>query len=59
MGSTLSGSVEKNKHLDTPGFDLPSSKTKINELTVDLREFTLGQREQGSSNQSGKSKKDG
>ncbi len=52
LGSTLPGSTEKGPQKDTPGFDLISSKSKC-KLVVDLREFTLGQKEQGfSSNRS-------
>ena len=51
MGSTLPGSKSSHNYVETPGFDLPSSKSKSKELTIDLREFTLGQREQGSSSQ--------
>jgi len=52
MGSTLPASLEKKSLRDTPGFDLPSSKSRSKEMTIDLRQFTLGQREQGSSNRS-------
>jgi hypothetical protein len=48
LGSTLPGSLDKDYSMDTPGFDLPSAQSKKVEV-MDLREFTLGQKEQGSS----------
>jgi hypothetical protein len=51
VSSTLPGSVERSKSIDTPGFDRPSSNSR-NDFTVELKEFTLGQKEPDSSNRS-------
>lgn len=40
MGSTLPNSTNSKGYIETPGFDLGSEK----EITIDLREFTLGQK---------------
>lgn len=41
-GSTLPGSEER--IVETPGFDLATENSTSKELVVDLREFTLGQK---------------
>ena len=48
MGSTLPNSTNSKGYIQTPGFDLGTEK----EITIDLREFTLGQK-QVSSTKSG------
>lgn len=44
VGSTVANSLERQKTQDTPCFQLG-----INEICIDLREFTLGQKEKASS----------
>ena len=58
MGSTLPGSAGNSHRRETPGFDLPSSKSRNKELTIDLREFTWGQREHSSSNRQSSNRED-